>query len=294
VLSLRGDIADERRMADVIREVNDRWGPLNGVVHAAGIEGGGSGFTFIVDTSPEHARDMLRPKTAGIAVLDRVTRTQPLDFALVCSSLSAVLGGLTFGVYSAANRYLDAYAARRRADGAPWVSVDWDVWRFDRSASLGAAATRTAMSPDQATGLLGPVLASGHPRLVVSTVPLAERADRIQRLLLRREAGGSDSAEPAAASQDELCGQLKQIVGDLVGVTGLEDEDELLAIGCDSLTFLEALARWQNRIRVKVPIERLWGCQTFAELAEAGWQVASEERPVERDVGRQALRHLAG
>jgi acyl transferase domain-containing protein/aryl carrier-like protein len=294
VLSLRADIADERRMADVVREVNERWGPLNGVVHAAGIEGGGSGFTFIADTTPEHAADMLRPKTAGVAVLDRVTRTQPLDFALVCSSLSAVLGGITFGVYSAANRYLDAYAARRHAEGAPWVSVDWDVWRFDRSASLGHAASRTAMTPDQATGLLGPAMVSGHPRLVVSTVPLAERADRVQRLLRRREAGGNDRAEPAAASRDELCGQLKQIVGDLVGVTGLEDEDELLAIGCDSLTFLEALARWQNRIRVKVPIERLWGCRTFADLAEAGWQVASGERPPGCDLGRQALRHLAG
>jgi hypothetical protein len=54
------------------------------------------------------------------------------------------------------------------------------------------------------------------------------------------------------------------------------------------------LARWENRIRVKVPIARLWGCRTFAELAEVGWQVASEERTVRRDAGRQALRHLAG
>jgi acyl transferase domain-containing protein len=294
VLILRADIADEQRMAGVVKEINERWGPVNGVVHAAGIEGGGTGFTFIADTSPEYAQDLLRPKTAGIAVLDRVTRTQPLDFCLVCSSLSAVLGGITFGVYTAANRYLDGYADRRRANGAPWVSVDWDVWRFDRStASLGAAATRTAMSPDQATGLLGSIVASEHSRLVVSTVPLAERADRVRRLL-RQDTGEKGGAEPAMASRDELCGQLKHVVGDLVGVTDLGDDDELLAIGCDSLTFLEALARWQNRVRVKVPIARLWGCRTFADLAEVGWQVVNEERAIERDVGRQALRYLAG
>jgi acyl transferase domain-containing protein len=299
VLSLRADIADEQRMAAVVAEVNERWGPVNGMVHAAGIEGGGTGFTFLADTTPDHAQDVLRPKTTGIEVLDRVTRTQPLDFCLVCSSLSAVLGGITFGVYTAANRYLDAYADRRRANGAPWVSVDWDVWRFDdTTATLGtAAATSTAMSVPQATGLLGSIVAGGHSRLVVSTVPLAERVDRVRRLLLRQETGEPD-ADPTSgatvASQDELCENLKQVVGELVGVSDLDDDDELLAIGCDSLTFLEALARWQNRIRAKVPIARLWGCRTFADLAEVGWQVVTEQRSVERDAGRQALRYLAG
>ncbi|CAM3846072.1 SDR family NAD(P)-dependent oxidoreductase [Kibdelosporangium persicum] len=299
VLTLRADVADEPRMAQVIEEVNRHWGPVNGVVHAAGIEAGGSGFTFIADTTADHARDMLRPKTTGIAVLDRVTRTQPLDFCLVCSSLSAVLGGITFGVYTAANRYLDAYADWRRANGAPWVSVDWDVWRFgdspaDSGAGLGVSSSRTAMSLGQATGLLGSIMAGGHSRLVVSTVPLAERAERVRRLLGGRESVEESGAQQAGTSQDDLCGHLKQIVGDLVGVADLDDDDELLAIGCDSLTFLEALKRWESRIRVKVPITRLWGCRTFAELAEAGSRVVGEQRAIERDAGRQSLRHLGG
>ncbi|MEU8263747.1 SDR family NAD(P)-dependent oxidoreductase [Micromonospora sp. NPDC048999] len=295
VLTLPADIADERRMTQVVEEVNRHWGPVNGVVHAAGIEGAGDGFTFVAETSDDHAQDLLRPKTTGIGVLDRVTRAQPLDFFLVCSSLSAVLGGITFGVYTAANRYLDAYAEWRSANGAPWVSVDWDVWRFDdAAASLGtAAATATAMGVDQATGLLGSIVAAGDARLVVSTVPLAERVDRVRRLL-RRPADEPDGAEPIAATQDELCEHLKQIVGDLVGVDDLVDDDELLAVGCDSLTFLEARARWEKRIRVKVPITRLWGCRTFAELAEVAWQVVNEEHAVAQDAGRLALRHLAG
>ncbi|MFD2762595.1 type I polyketide synthase [Micromonospora eburnea] len=293
VLTLRADVADERRMAQVVEEVNRHWGPVNGVVHAAGIEGGGSGFTFVAETSVDQAQDLLRPKTTGIGVLDRVTRAQPLDFFLVCSSLSAVLGGITFGVYTAANRYLDAYAEWRSANGAPWVSVDWDVWRFDKAATgLGAAAaTATAMDVEQATGLLGSIVAAGDARLVVSTVPLGERVDRVRRLLRRRPTDEAGDAEPTAATQDELCEHLMRIVGDLVGVDDLVDDDELLAVGCDSLTFLEALARWEKRNRMKVPITRLWGCRTFAELAEVGWQVLNEERA---DAGSLALRYLAG
>jgi NAD(P)-dependent dehydrogenase (short-subunit alcohol dehydrogenase family)/aryl carrier-like protein len=293
VLTAHADIADEARMTEVVADLNERWGPISGVVHAAGIEGGGAGFTFIADTTPEHARDLLRPKTTGVAVVDRVTRAQPLDFVLVCGSLSAVLGGITFGVYTAANRYLDAYAEARRAAGAPWVSADWDVWRFGVTpAGLGAAVSRTAMSVEAATGLLGPITNGGHARVAVSTTPLAGRVERV-RESFQREESGERQGEPAAASEAELCATLKRIVGDLVGLSDVDDDDELLAIGCDSLTFLKALARWENHIRVKVPIARLWGCRTFAELAEVGWQVVTEQRSVRRDAGPQALRYLA-
>jgi acyl transferase domain-containing protein/aryl carrier-like protein len=294
VLTVRADIADEHQMTAIVDEITERWGPVNGVVHAAGIEGGGTGFSFVADTSADHAQDMLRPKTDGIAVLDRVTRAQPLDFCLVCSSLSSVLGGIAFGVYTAANRYLDAYAAQRRAAGAPWVSVDWDVWRFDDTTTgSGAAVTPTAMSVDQATGLLGSIVAGADSRLVVSTVPLADRVERVRKVL-RPEEIGDDDPTTTVASEEELCDHLKEIVGDLVGVTDLDDDDDLLAVGCDSLTFLEVLARWQHRIGVAVPIARLWGCRTFTDLAEVGWQVVTEERTVERDAGRRALRYLAG
>jgi hypothetical protein len=43
-----------------------------------------------------------------------------------------------------------------------------------------------------------------------------------------------------------------------------------------------------------VPIARLWGCGKFTDLAEVGWQVVNEDRTVERDAGRRALRYLAG
>jgi acyl transferase domain-containing protein/aryl carrier-like protein len=295
VRTVRADIADEARMTEVVADLTERWGPISGVVHAAGIEGGGAGFTFIADTSPEHARNLLRPKTTGIAVVDRVTRDQPLDFVLVCGSLSAVLGGITFGVYTAANRYLDAYAEQRRAAGAPWVSADWDVWRFGAvKAGLGAAVSRTAMSVEAATGLLGPITSGGHARIAVSTTPLAERLDRVRESFRRVESGEPHGGRPAVASAAELCEHLKQIVGDLIGMSDVDDDDELLAIGCDSLSFLKALARWENRIGTRVPIARLWGCRTFAELAEAGWAVVTEERTVRHDAGSRALRYLAG
>ncbi|HEY7200281.1 MAG TPA: SDR family NAD(P)-dependent oxidoreductase, partial [Candidatus Dormibacteraeota bacterium] len=199
VVVLAGDVGDQRQMDRVVADIGRRWGPLNGVVHAAGIEESRN-FLFLGETSAERAREVLWPKLPGIAVLDQAVRTQPLDFCVVCASLNSVLGGVAYGAYAAANRYLDVYVRMRAAAGARWVSIDWDTWRFAEggAARIGAAAAATAIRPEQGVALLGPALASGEPQLVVSTVPLAERIARIRRSFRRQ----TDAAGPVAGPGD--------------------------------------------------------------------------------------------
>ncbi|RLU82239.1 hypothetical protein CTZ27_30250 [Streptomyces griseocarneus] len=296
VLTLAADVADEARMTAAVAEVNATWGPVDGVVHSAGIEESRN-FSFIADTSVERAEYALRPKVPGIAVLDRVTRAQPLGFVLVCSSLDTLLGGIAFGIYTSANRYLDAYAQRRRAEGAPWVSVGWDSWRFDESLStrIGAAAARTAIRPGQAGDVLGPVLASGEAQLVVSTVPLAQRVERIRRSFSRRqEAAVAGAAQPATFTQDEVTEAVRRVIGEVTEVPDVAVEDELLAIGCDSLALLEVVSRVEQMIQAKVPMAEFWGSSTVAELVGIAWEVAPKAAPAEADAGTQALQYLAG
>ena len=53
----------------------------------------------------------------------------PVDFVLLISSLSSVLGGLRFSAYASANAFLDAFAAwRQRTTTARWLSINWDTW----------------------------------------------------------------------------------------------------------------------------------------------------------------------
>ncbi|MGW1074005.1 SDR family NAD(P)-dependent oxidoreductase [Streptomyces sp. NPDC002537] len=296
VLTLAADVADEAQLAAAVAEINDRWGPVDGVVHSAGIEESRN-FSFIADTSIERARDALRPKVPGIAVLDRVTRSQPLGFVLVCSSLDTLLGGIAFGIYTSANRYLDSYAHRRRAEGAPWVSVDWDSWRFDESLStrIGAAAARTAIRPAQAGDVLGPVLTSGEAQCVVSTVPLAQRVERIRRSFGRRqEAAAEGVAQRTAFTRDEVTEAVRRIVGEVTEVPDVAVDDELLAVGCDSLALLEVVSRVEQTLQVKVPMAEFWGSSTVAELADIAWDVAPQRPAPEEDAGRQALQYLAG
>ncbi|MER6615824.1 SDR family NAD(P)-dependent oxidoreductase [Streptomyces xantholiticus] len=288
------DVADEHQLQQVVKQITGEWGPVNGVVHAAGIEEGRN-FSLLSETTVERATEALRPKVPGIAALDRATRAQPLDFCLVCSSLDTLLGGIAFGVYTAANRYLDGYAHRRRAHGAPWVSVDWDSWRFDEGsgARIGAAAARTAIRREQGGELLGSILASGEPQCVVSTVPLTERMERIRRTFARK-GGAAHSDEARRRTKDEVGSVVRQIVAGVAEVDEVADEDELLAVGCDSLALLEVVSRIEQVLQIKVPLEQFWGCTTVGELVEVGWAGVPEQSAQETDAGQEALRHLAG
>ncbi|MFM8332067.1 MAG: type I polyketide synthase, partial [Candidatus Methylumidiphilus sp.] len=78
------------------------------------------------------------PKAHGLYALEQALGARRLDFCLLVSSTAAVLGGLGFTAYSAANAFADAFAASRNRPGAtPWLSVNWDAFSFDAGAGGG-------------------------------------------------------------------------------------------------------------------------------------------------------------
>ena len=80
--------------------------------------------------SRESSAQILRAKVQGTLALERALRNVPIDFFLLCSSLTAILGGLGQADYAAANCFLDAYAESRHGEEGRFViSVNWDGWR---------------------------------------------------------------------------------------------------------------------------------------------------------------------
>ncbi|HEX6719483.1 MAG TPA: type I polyketide synthase, partial [Pyrinomonadaceae bacterium] len=126
VLILRGDVTDRKRMQEVVAEIHQRFGVLNGVVHAAGIE---SGKLIQLRTS-EQAAAVLAPKVQGLRALEFALNNVDLDFFLLCSSISSVLGSVGQVDYCAANFFMDSFAHYHTLKtGRSTVSVNWDAWQ---------------------------------------------------------------------------------------------------------------------------------------------------------------------
>ncbi|HRI49612.1 MAG TPA: SDR family NAD(P)-dependent oxidoreductase, partial [Pseudomonadota bacterium] len=122
----RADVTDLVAMQTAVDAAVARFGPIRGVIHSAGVPGGG----VIQRRSHEAAAAVLAPKVTGTLVLDTIFRHRDLDFFVLCSSLSSVLGGFGQADYSAANAFLDAFAHHRSARSRGLsAAINWDAWR---------------------------------------------------------------------------------------------------------------------------------------------------------------------
>ena len=121
---LSADVTDAGQMRQVRDRALARFGEIHGVVHAAGVPGGG----LIEVKRIEQAAAVLAPKVRGAAVLAEVLDGVPLDFVSLCSSVTAVAGGLGQVDYCGANAFLDALARARAFGDAAVTSVNWGTW----------------------------------------------------------------------------------------------------------------------------------------------------------------------
>src|SRR5256885_321570 len=106
------------------REACQRFGTLHGVIHGAGIVGD-DGYREITESDSDKCDGHFQAKAHGLLVLDDVLDGKPLDFCLLLSSLTSVLGGIGQAAYAASNIYMDSFARRHnRTYPVPWLSVN--------------------------------------------------------------------------------------------------------------------------------------------------------------------------
>ncbi|WBB71196.1 SDR family NAD(P)-dependent oxidoreductase [Micromonospora sp. WMMD1128] len=156
VLVLAADVTDPEDLRRARAEAEHRFGGLDGIVHAAGLPGGGMAEV----KERAEAERVLAPKLAGTLALARVFGDLPLDFVVLCSSVTAVIGGFGQVDYCAANNVLDAFARSGAGFRAPVVAQNWGGW-----AEVGMAVETDAPAAFRAAGRDTVTSAVVHPVL---------------------------------------------------------------------------------------------------------------------------------
>lgn len=115
------DVTSEDQLARVLAEIRKSLPPLRGVFHTAMVLDDG----VLERLTLTRFQTVLAPKMIGAWNLHRLTAEDPLDYFVLFSSVSAVVGNRGQGSYAAANLFLDTLARHRRIEGRPALSVNW-------------------------------------------------------------------------------------------------------------------------------------------------------------------------
>ncbi|WP_280314815.1 beta-ketoacyl reductase, partial [Nocardia wallacei] len=117
------DVADREALRRALAAVPGD-APPTGVVHAAGV----LDDAVLAAQSADRIDRVFAPKVDGARHLDELTADADLAAFVLFSSVAGILGTAGQATYAAANRALDALAARRRSRGLRATSIAWGLW----------------------------------------------------------------------------------------------------------------------------------------------------------------------
>ncbi|MFE3170393.1 SDR family NAD(P)-dependent oxidoreductase [Amycolatopsis sp. NPDC059235] len=144
VAVLNADVTDSESLSSAFAEVERTFGRgPHGVVHAAGIAGGG----LIERRSRSDVDRVLRPKVHGALALEHALSGRDLDFLVYFSSHAGVSGLRGSADYAAANAFLNAHAAHHRLRHPRTLSIAWPAW--ERTGMTDTPGHRVVITPGQ-------------------------------------------------------------------------------------------------------------------------------------------------
>jgi amino acid adenylation domain-containing protein len=283
VLALSADATDLAAMREVLVAAERRFGTVHGVIHAAGVAGGG----LLQGKVREAAERVLAPKVRGALVLAELFAGSELDLFVLNSSITVLLPQVGQADYVAANAFLDAFAVARARTGAAAVAIGWDAWRETGMAVATEVPEewKARRQESLAQGLASlegveafhRIAASGLPQAVVSKTDLDSRwteNERLVPLAALAEAALAEAAHPRPAiaaayvqPQTDLERAVAVVWQEILGVEPVGLHDNFFELGGNSLAGLRLVGRLRERLGIGLSEVSLYEAPTVGALA---------------------------
>ncbi|WP_449065958.1 SDR family NAD(P)-dependent oxidoreductase, partial [Planomonospora algeriensis] len=276
------DVADHAELAALLAAIPDDR-PLTGVVHLAGVVDDGA----VTSLTRERIDRVFAPKADAAWHLHELTGGLDLSFFVMYSSVAGTVGSAGQANYAAANAYLDALAAHRRAQGLPALSLAWGLWETGggMAGALSQADVarlgRIGLAPlpaAQGMSLFDAALALDEGVQILARLDTAalRRQDEIPavfRALVKPQVRRAAAARPVRAGADKVA-LLSLIRTNIALVLGHADaeavdvESAFKDLGFDSLSSVELRNRLNAATGLRLPATLLFNFPTADALAE--------------------------
>jgi acyl transferase domain-containing protein/NADPH:quinone reductase-like Zn-dependent oxidoreductase/NADP-dependent 3-hydroxy acid dehydrogenase YdfG/acyl carrier protein len=286
------DVADREQLEALLDSIPNEH-PLDGVVHAAGVLDDG-----VVDSlTAERLDGVFAPKAHAAWHLHELTEHLDLSMFVLFSSAAGTLGSPGQGNYAAANAFLDALAAYRRARGLTGTSMAWGLWE-EASGLTGALSeadrsrmTRSglrALPSTEGLHLFDAVLGSGEtlmlpvpldlavlraqartgalPSIFADLVGITTRRSSQESASLARRLAATPEAQRERVLLDVISSEVAAVLGH-ASTDAIDTQRTFKDLGFDSLAAVELRNRLHTVIGRRLSPTLVFDYPTPAELA---------------------------
>lgn len=275
-----GDVSDIVSLRNVVSQVTQDVGAIRGVIHAAGnIDR--KYFELSEEITYEKSMAIFLPKIAGIRNLHEIFKDAALDFVWITSSLSSVLGGLTYGAYAAANVFMDHFVSSRLKELPSWKCIGLSEMALNEDDERKEnARNRKALKSAEITALFEwSIGIKGLPLIMETIEDLPARMYNAYHN--RKEASPENHTIPAVmkkSARPELSNEyvvpgtpteetLIEIMQQFFGIEKIGITDNFFELGGDSLKAMMLLKRIKKEFNINFTMHDFFDTHNIQQMA---------------------------
>ncbi|MGJ0531724.1 type I polyketide synthase [Methylocystis sp.] len=267
----QADIHDLASLQDLFLRVETTIGCVNGVIHAAGSVDL-SAHVPLEEMDKSAVAAHFNSKVHGINVLEAALAGRNLEVCLFTSSLSPFIGGIGLAAYASAHAYMDRCVGRFRRLGMPCQTINWEGWLPPATkpvpSSAGSQLINLALTEAEIVSCLERIVAIPEiSQVIVSRSGLADRR-KDWKTTVKRERMPSKRSHTRTVLGDAR-EVLREIVEDLLGCKGIDDNQNLFELGATSLTMVQLVARARAQLSRELRLRTVFETPTIAAIAGA-------------------------
>lgn len=300
IMVLSADVANLEEMKNAVSQAEERFGQINGVIHAAGIPGAG----FIQLKTPEMVASVFAPKVKGTLVLEKVFQNRNLDFLILFSTTTSITGEIGQLDYCTANAFLDAFAHYNSSVkkiftiAINWGMWQWDAWQEQLMASIPEIQNQLkqmretyGMTFPEGIDAFSRILNTAEHQVIVSTQnfqDIIKQANNFTISSLLENVNNVSRTEqvyprpnlsnPYIAPRNEVEQTVINIWQELLGIEPVGIQDSFLELGGDSLLAVQMMSRLRVSFQIELPLSIFFETPTVVALANLIVEKTEEQK----------------
>jgi len=288
---IAADMSRNEDVSRVIQTISKELPPLRGVVQSAGVLDDG----ILAQLNWDRFAPLFEPRVYGSWLLHEYTKSLPLDFFILNSSLWSLLGSAGQGNYTASSAFIDSLAAHRCATGLPATAINWCAWSGGGLATVSGSRGEAMLSslgmkfvsPNSAVQAFDKLMRRKVDEIAVAVVDWSTYSGKVgnppflsellddkghvtpSRVAQARITVGASRESRNDQPRQQLLSRLQQHITAKLGFTEAIDPDQALnEIGLDSLMSVSLSNSLEGEFGFPVPVAELISGPTINQLVD--------------------------